>query len=312
MQTDHDDHSTQQIPFPAYVLAPMFAPLTWLLAAVATCLYGRGLSLGAFGMQLLFMLFLLLVSYALCAPLLHIWAGLVHKPQKNRYAGFIIAAIAALTLSVLHAQEKFQYAKHSTQSLAYLAFMLLTSLGMFMSLKNLLSPAEKNKYPACLTWISRQPSAWGLFSLFKAVLALLIICSINYLNSLPPTSFNFSSLFNFLYKQGNFAEEAFAASVFDINPGHFMDWCFYSAIILAVAAMASALQAKVRREDSLYRAAGCVCGALALAVFDPRLAVYAVLAYAIASYILELKMEKQEFTQAPTIQPSSASNSGKP
>ncbi len=185
-------------------------------------------------------------------------------------------------------------------------------LGIFVSLKNQFSPADSNNYPVGLAWISRQPSAWGLFSLFTGVLALLIICPVSYLNSLPPLNFNFSSLFNFLYKQRSFAEEAFAASVFDINPGHFLAWCTYSAIILAVAAMASALQAKIRGEDSLYRAAGCVCGALTLTVFDPRLAVYAGLTYGVASYLLELKTAKQGFTQAPTIQPSSTSNSGKP
>ncbi|BBB64968.1 hypothetical protein UNDYM_0715 [Undibacterium sp. YM2] len=246
MPNDHHDTRTQQIPFQAYLLAPMFAPLTWLLAAVATNLYGRGLSLGAFAMQFLFMLFLLLGSYALCTPLLHIWAGLVRKPQKNKYAGFIVAAIAALIQGMLYAQPWFQYARHSTQNLAYLVFMLLTSLCMFVSLKNLFSPANQNSYPVSLAWLSKQPSAWGLFSLFKGVLALFIICPASYLNSLPPLSFNFSSLFNFLYKQGNFAEEAFAASVFDINPGHFLTWCFYSTVILAVAAMASALQAKIR------------------------------------------------------------------
>ncbi|MFZ6732687.1 hypothetical protein ACO0LG_12255 [Undibacterium sp. Ji42W] len=290
----------------------MFAPLAWLLTAVDTCFYERGLSLGAFGMQFLFTLFLMLGSYALCTPLLHIWTGLVRKPQKSKYAGFIVAAIAALILGVLYAQAKFQYAKHSTQHLVYLAFMLFTSLGTFTSLKNLFSPANQNNYPVSLAWLSKQPSVWGLFSLFKAALALLIICPTNYVNSLPPQNFNFSSFFNFLYKQGNFAEEAFAASVFDINPGHFLAWCTYSAIILAVAAIASALQAKIQGEDSLYRAAGCVCGALTLTVFDPRLAVYAGLTYGVASYLLELKTAKQRFTQAPTIQPSSTSNSGKP
>ena len=288
MLTDHNNSNAQHVPYQAYVLAPMFAPLTWLLAAVATNLYGRGLSLAAFGMKFLFMLLLLSGSYALCTPLLHIWAGLVRKPQKSKYAGFIVAAIAALTLGVLYAQEKFQYARHSTQHLVYLAFMLLTSLGMFVSLKNLFSPADSNNYPVSLAWMSRQPSAWGLFSLSKGILALLIICSASYLNSLPPLSFNFSSVFNFLYKQGNFAEEAFTASVFDINPGHFLDWCFYSAIILAVAAMASALQAKIRGEDSLYHATGCVCGVLALAVFDPKLGFIAGLAYSLASYSLAL------------------------
>lgn len=228
MKTDHYTSSAQHIPFQAYVLAPMFAPLTWLIAAVATCLYGRGLSLGAFGMQFLFMLFLMLGSYALCTPLLHIWAGLVRKPQKNKYAGFTFAAIAALTLGVLYAQVKFQYARHSTQHIVYLAFMLLTSIGMFTSLKNLFSPANQNNYPVSMAWMSKQPSVWGLFSLFKAALALLFICTTNYVNSLPPPKFHFSSLFNFLYKQGNFAEEAFAASVFDINPGHFLVWCTYS------------------------------------------------------------------------------------
>lgn len=254
----------------------------------------------------------MLGCYTLCTPLLHIWAGLVRKPQKSRYAGFIVAAIATLILGMLYAQPWFQDARHSTQNLVYLVFMLLTSLGIFVSLKNQFSPADSNNYPVGLAWISRQPSAWGLFSLFTGVLALLIICPVSYLNSLPPLNFNFSSLFNFLYKQRSFAEEAFAASVFDINPGHFLAWCTYSAIILAVAAMASALQAKIRGEDSLYRAAGCVCGALTLTVFDPRLAVYAGLTYGVASYLLELKTAKQGFTQAPTIQPSSTSNSGKP
>ncbi|BBB59007.1 hypothetical protein UNDKW_0734 [Undibacterium sp. KW1] len=292
MPNDHHDDSARQIPFQAYLLAPMFAPLTWLLAAVTTCLYGQGLSLGAFSMQFLFMLFLLLGSYTLCTPSLHIWAVLVRKPQKSKYAGFIVAAITALILGMLYAQPWFQDARHSTQNLVYLVFMLLTSLGMFMSLKNLFSPANQNNYPVSLAWMSKQPSVWGLFSLFKAALALLIICSTNYVISLPPLNFNFSSLFNFLYKQGSFTEEAFAASVFDINPGHFLDWCTYSAVILAVAAMASALQAKIRGEDSLYRAAGCVCGALALAVFDTRLAVYASLVYGFASYFLELRTRK--------------------
>ncbi len=152
MSTDHYNSNAQRIPFQAYVLAPMFAPLTWLLAAVATNLYGLGLSLAAFGMKFLFMLLLLLGSYALCTPLLHIWAGLVRKPQKNSYAGFAFAAITALALGVIYAQPRFQDARHSTQNLVYLAFMLLTSLGMFMSLKNMFSPADSNNYPASLTW----------------------------------------------------------------------------------------------------------------------------------------------------------------
>ncbi len=140
--------------------------------------------------------------------------------------------------------------------------------------------------------MDKQASVWSLFSLFKGVLALLIICPASYVNSLPPLNFNFSRLFDFSLKKGNFTEEVSVASIFDINPGHFLDWCFYSAIILAVAAMVSALQAKIRDEDSLYRAAGCTVGALSLAVFDPRLAVYAGLAYGIASYALELKTRK--------------------
>ncbi|PXX44106.1 hypothetical protein [Undibacterium pigrum] len=289
MPTLKDNSACQQIPFQAYVLAPMFAPLTWLLAAVATNLYGRGLSLAAFGMKFSFMLLLLLGSYVLSIPLLHIWAGLVGKPQKSSYAGFIFAAITALALGVIYAQPGFQDARHTTQNLVYLAFMLLTSLGMFMSLKNLFAPA--NHYPYGLAWLSRQTTVWSIFSLIKAVLALIIICSVTYVNSLP-RDFNFARFFAKMIKQGDFVEEVFAASIFDITPGHFMDWCLYSAIVLALAAMASALQAKIRDEDSLYRATGCTVGALALAVFDPKLAVYAGLAYGLASYALELKTKK--------------------
>lgn len=292
MPTDYYTSNAQRIPFQAFVLAPMFAPLTWLLAAVATCLYGRGLSLAAFGMKFLFMLLLLLGSYALCTPLLHIWASLVRKPSQSRYAGFVFSAISALVLGALYAQPRFQGARYSTQNLVYLAFMLLTCLGMFMSLKNLFRSAGQNSYPASLAWMSSQSSVWSLFSLFKGVLALLIICPTIYVNSLPPLYFNFSSLFDFSYKKRNFAEEIFVASIFDIHPGNFLAWCFYSAIILAVAAMASALQAKIKGEDSLYRAIGCICGALALAVFEPRLAVYAGLAYGVASYVLELKTKQ--------------------
>jgi len=291
MQTSRDNSNHQHIPFQAYLLSPMFAPLTWLIAAVATDLYGRGLSPAAFGMKFLLMLLLLLGSYALCTPLLPIWAGLVRRPQKNRYAGFVVAAITALALGVIYAQPRFQDARHSTQNLVYLGFMLLTSLGMFMSLKNLFPSADRNSQPTSLAWLNRQPMVWSIFSLIKAVLALIIVCSVTYVNSLPQ-NFNFSRLFDMSIKQGDFAEEVFATSIFDISPGHFLDWCFYSAIVLAVAAMASAIQAKIRGEDSLYRATGCICGALALAVFDPKLAVYAGLAYGLASYTIRIKTNK--------------------
>ncbi|MFZ6759771.1 hypothetical protein ACO0K9_21405 [Undibacterium sp. Ji50W] len=291
MPNDHHDSRTQQIPFQAYLLAPMFAPLTWLFVGVAICLYGRGLSLAAFGMKFMFMLLLLPGSYALCIPLLHIWASLVHRHQMSKYAGVLFATIPALALGVLYAQPGFQYARHSTQSLAYLAYMLLTCLGMFISLINLSPSKDRNTYPACLAWMCRQASIWGLFSLFKGILALVIICSAIYANSLA-LNINFSHLFSVQDKQEIFLDEAFLASVFDVNPGHFLDGCFYSGIILAVAAMASALQAKIRGEDTLYRATGCICGALALAVFDPKLGAYAVFAYGISSYAIDIRARK--------------------
>jgi len=286
MPGDHYKSSAQHVPFQAFVLAPMFAPLSWLLAAVATNLYGRGLSLAAFGMKFLFMLLLLLGSYVLSTPLLHIWASLARKPQKSKYAGFVVAAIAALILGTLYAQPRFQDARHSTQNLVYLAYMLLTSLGMFMSLQNLFSSPDHTP-SACLEWLNKRSSVWGLLSIFKGVLALLIMCSATYANLLPQ-DFHFSRLFDISVSHGELAEEAYAASIFDINPGHFFQWCFYSSVILAVAAMASALQAKIREEDSLYRATGCICGVLALAVFDPTLAFIAGLAYSLASYSLAL------------------------
>jgi len=291
MQTDHQYGDAQGIHFLPYALAPMFAPLTWLFVGVATCLYGRGLSLAAFGMKFMFMLLLLLGSYALCIPLLHIWASLARRPQMSKYAGVLFATVPALALGVLYAQPGFQYARHSTQSLAYLAYMLLTCLGIFISLRNLSPSKDSDTYPACMAWMSRQASVWGLLSLFKGILALVIICSAIYANSLA-LNINFSHLFSVQNKQEIFLDEAFSASVFDVNPGHFLDGCFYSGIILAIAAMASALQAKIRAEDSLYRATGCICGALALAVFDPKLAIYAVLAYGIADYVVQIKMGK--------------------
>lgn len=288
MPTDNHNINAQHIPFQAYLLAPVLAPLTWLLAGVATNLYDRGLSLAGLVMKLLFMLLLLLGSYALCTPLLHIWAGRSRWPQRHGYAGFVLAAITALTMGLLYAQPGFQDARNTTRNLVYLSFMQLTCLGMFLSLKNLFPTTDENRCPASLAWLAKHPSHWSLFSLFKGGLALILVCSVTYANSLIPR-FDFSRFFALQIEQDIFPEAAFAASVFDVNPNHFFDWCFYSAIILAVAAMASALQAKIQGEDSLYRATGCICGALALAVFDPRLAVYAGLAYGIAEYVMRLK-----------------------
>ncbi|MFZ6746334.1 hypothetical protein ACO0LC_24145 [Undibacterium sp. JH2W] len=286
MSTDH--HSVQRTPIQAYVLAPMFAPLIWLLAGIMANLAGRGLSLHALGMRSMFLILLLAASYLLCIPLLFIWARCTQELKTSRYAGFIFAVITAATIGLLYAQPQFQDARTSTRNLIYLTFMLLTCLGMFDSLKNFYASNDKYQTPAHIRKMGQYRSPWGIYSLLTGSVAIILIAGVNYLESIN-FHLDISHYFAPQNGAGILPEEAYLATIFDISPNYLIDWCFYATIILAMSAIASALLARMRLENSLYRAIGCICGVLAFAMMDPRLVVYAMLVYGLAEYAIHSK-----------------------
>ncbi|MFZ6873086.1 hypothetical protein ACO0LF_13610 [Undibacterium sp. Di27W] len=236
----------------------------------------------------MFLILLLAASYLLCIPLLFIWASCTQKLKTSRYAGFIFAVITAAGMGFLYAQPQFQDARPTTRNLVYLAFMLLTCLGMFDSLKNIFASNDKYLAPAGIRRMGQYRSPWGIYSLLTGSVAIILIAGVNYLKSI---NFHLDISHYFAPQNGGgmLPEEAYLATIFDISPNHLIDWCFYAAIVLAMSAIAAALLARMRLENPLYRAIGCICGVLAFALIDPRLAVYAALVYGLAEYAIHSK-----------------------
>ncbi|MFZ6766344.1 hypothetical protein ACO0LM_04600 [Undibacterium sp. Di26W] len=293
MQTDHRTNNQQQSPVLTYVLAPLFAPLIWFVAGLIKDASGRGLGVAVLSFKALFMLSLCLGSYAVCIPLLGILETLLPALNKKIHGNTLFATVFITTTTavagLIYAQAAFQDASIFTRNMFYLGIMLLICLGMFISLKGIFTTSNHCHFAARFTWTSRIQNRWGISGMLHGIVSIVMISIVTYLQSI-----NFhADVLKFFFKKDLheiYPEEIFRASVFDVSPNAIVDWCFYAAIILALAAIASALAAKIRNENSLYRAAACVFGGLAFAIVDPRLAVYAMLFYGITMYALQFKV----------------------
>ncbi|MFZ6721429.1 hypothetical protein [Undibacterium sp. Ji49W] len=293
MQTDHHTNKQQQSPVTAYLLAPLLAPVIWFIAGLVKDLSGRGLGLTVLGFKALFMLSLCLGSYAVCIPLLRILETLLPAPDKKTHGNILLATVFITGITAasgfIYAQPGFQDAGVFTRNMSYLGIMLFICIGMFFSLKGIFATTNHRGFTTRFTWIRSLQNAWGILSMLHGIVSIVLISTVTYLQSI-----NFhADVLRFLSTKDQraiYPEEVFRASVFDVSPNAIVDWCFYAAIILALAAIASSLVAKIQSENSLYRAAGCVFGCMAFAIIDPRLAVYAMVFYGITTYALRLKI----------------------